>query len=210
MKKRIHFLWLLIPIAPIILNIIIGIVPKGWNVAGDTGNWISFWGSYAGGCVTALISYYILHKTIDYNKEEFQLRLNESHKERLRTELSTRLSVLNTKKFTVYYDRLLEGQDPTALCKIIEETRVQIVNDFSSFKILYTGVYDMFIQTYEGITWRLETKLSWLSDTISQIPSSDSEARQVIVERAKKRFDELAEMQPRIDEFWAMASKMIR
>lgn len=209
MKKKTHFLWLLIPIAPIILNIIIGIVPKGWNVAGDTGNWISFWGSYAGGCVTALISYYILRKTIDYNKEEFQLRLNESHKERLRTELSTRLSVLNTKKFTVYYDRLLEGQDPAALCKIIEETRVQIVNDFSSFKILYTGVYDVFIQMYEIITWRLETKLSWLSDAISQIPDSDSEARRVIVERAKDRFDDLAEMQPKIDEFWAMASKMI-
>ena len=151
MKKRIHFLWLLIPIAPIILNIIIGIVPKGWHVAGDTGNWISFWGSYAGGCVTALISYYILRKTIDYNKEEFQLRLNESHKERLRTELSTRLSVLNTKKFTVYYDRLLEGQDPSALCKDIEETRLQIVNDFSSFKILTINFY--ILKSYSTIRY---------------------------------------------------------
>ena len=148
--------------------------------------------------------------TIAYYREENNQRLQEAHKERLRTELSTRLSVLNTKKFTVYYDRLLEGQDPAALCKIIEETRVQIVNDFSSFKILYSGVYDMFIQMYEGITWRLETKLSWLSDTLSQIPDSDSPSRRVIIERAKERFDDLAELQPRIEEFWTMASKMIK
>jgi len=63
---------------------------------------------------------------------------------------------------------------------------------------------------YEGITWRLETKLSWLSDTISQIPDNDSPSRRVIVERVKERFDDLAELQPRIDEFWAMASKMIK
>ena len=208
-KKWLLLLWLIIPVLPIVLNFIMLSSVEGCSVAGDVKSWIGFWGSYAGGCITALISFVILYLTIAYYREENNQRLQEAHKERLRTELSTRLSVLNTKKFTVYYDRLLEGQDPAALCKIIEETRVQIVNDFSSFKILYSGVYDMFIQMYEGITWRLETKLSWLSDTLSQIPDSDSPSRRVIIERAKERFDDLAELQPRIEEFWTMASKMI-
>lgn len=178
-------------------------------MVGNVESWIGFWGSYAGGCVTALISFVILYLTIGYYREENNQRLVEAHKERLRTELSTRLAVLNTKKFTVYYDRLLEGQDPATLCKIIEETRVQIVNDFSSFKILYSGVYDPFIQVYEVITWRLETNLSWLSDVVSQISRSDSPSRGVTMRKAKEQFDKLAEMQTRIDEFWMTASKMI-
>ena len=201
--KKIYLMWLLLLIAPVVLNFVIGFTPLGWSVAGDTGNWVSFWGSYAGGCITAIISYVILRKTIDYYKDENTQRLKEAHKERLRTELSTRLAILNTKKFTVYYDRLLEGQDPAALCKIIEDARVQIVNDFSSFKILYS-------QKYEVLTWRLESNLSWLSDVISQIPDSDTPSRNVLYDKAKERFDRLAEIQPEIEEFWETASKMIR
>jgi len=208
-KKWLLWLWVALPILPIVLNFIMLSSVEGVEVAGNVESWIGFWGSYAGGCVTALISFIILYLTIGYYREENDQRFAEAHKERLRTELSTRLAVLNTKKFTVYYDRLLEGQDPAALCKIIEETRVQIVNDFSSFKILYSGVYDPFIQMYEVITWRLETNLSWLSDVVSQIPGSDSPTRSIIIRKAKERFDRLAEMQSRIDEFWATASKMI-
>lgn len=208
--KKLHLLWLLLLILPVVLNFVIGFTPFGWSVAGDTGNWVSFWGSYAGGCITAIISYVILRKTIDYYKDENTQRLKEAHKDRLRTELSTRLAILNTKKFTVYYDRLLEGQDPAALCKIIEDDRIQIVNDFSSFKILYSGVYDRFIQKYEVLTWRLENNLSWLSDVISQIPDRDTPSRNVLYDKAKERFDKLAEIQPEIEEFWETASKMIR
>lgn len=208
--KKLHLLWLLLLIVPVVLNFVIGFTPFGWSVAGDTGNWVSFWGSYAGGCITAIISYVILRKTIDYYKDENTQRLKEAHKERLRTELSTRLAVLNTKKFTVYYDRLIEGQDPAALCKIIEDTRIRIVNDFSSFKIMYNGVYDRFIQRYEVLTWRLESNLSWLSDVVSQIPDCDSPSRKVLYDKAKERFDKLAEIQPEIEEFWETASKMIR
>ena len=208
-KKWLLWLWVALPILPIVLNFIMLSSVEGVEVAGNVESWIGFWGSYAGGCVTALISFIILYLTIGYYREENDQRFAEAHKERLRTELSPRLAVLNTKKFTVYYDRLLEGQDPAALCKIIEETRVLIVNDFSSFKILYSGVYDPFIQMYEVITWRLETNLSWLSDVVSQIPGSDSPSRSIIIRKAKERFDRLAEMQSRIDEFWATASKMI-
>ena len=86
MIKKIHLLWLLLLIVPVLLNFVIGIVPAGWKVAGDTGNWVSFWGSYAGGCITAIISYVILKKTIDYNKKESVLRIEESHMERLRSD----------------------------------------------------------------------------------------------------------------------------
>lgn len=208
-KKWLLLLWLIIPVFPIVLNFIILSNIEGYKVAGNVESWISFWGSYAGGCVTAFISFIILYLTISYYREENNQRLEEAHKERLRTELSTRLAVLNTKKFTVYYDRLLEGQDPATLCKIIEETRVQIVNDFSSFKILYSGVYDPFIHVYEVITWRLETNLSWLSDLVSRLSGDDVTPRDVIMGKAKEQFDKLAEMQLRIDEFWKTASKMI-
>ena len=209
MKWWMWMLWLLVPIFPIGVNFLMLSTVEGTTVAGTTDNWIGFWGSYAGGCVTALISFAVLYRTIDYYKEEAAQRQKEAHKERLRTELSSRLALLNTKKYTVYYERLREGQDPAALCRMLEETRVQIVNDFSSFKILYTGVYDQFISLYEAITWSIEDHLSWLSDTLSQIPQDNTPARIHMMQRAKERFDRLAGIQPNIDDFWRMASKMI-
>lgn len=209
MKWWMWLLWLFVPILPIGVNFMMLSTVEGTTVAGTTDNWIGFWGNYAGGCVTALISFVVLYRTIDYYKEEAAQRQKEAHKERLRTELSSRLALLNTKKFTVFYERLREGQDPAALCQMLEDTRVQIVNDFSSFKILYTGVYDQFISLYEAITWSIENHLSWLSDALSQIPQDDTPARIHMIQRAKERFDRLSEIQPRIDDFWGMASKMI-
>jgi len=209
MKWWMWMLWLLVPILPIGVNFMMLSTVEGVTIAGTTDNWIGFWGSYAGGCVTALISFVVLYRTIDYYKEEAAQRQMEAHKERLRTELSSRLALLNTKKYTVYYERLREGQDPAALCRMLEETRVKIVNDFSSFKILYTGVYDQFISLYEAITWSIEEHLSWLSDALSQIPQDDTPARIHMTQRVKERFDRLAGIQPSIDNFWEMASKMI-
>lgn len=206
------WIWIVLAIVlllPIGINFLMLVAVKGVSVAGTTGNWIGFWGSYAGGCITALISFVILYRTIEHNKQENLLRLQETHKERLRTELSSRLAYLNTKKFTVYYERLLEGQSPQELCKIVEGTRVQIVNDFSSFKILYSGIYDAFILRYDAITWSLESHLSWLSDALSQIPEQDTPSRRATLEKAKDRFERLAALQPRIDEFWVIASNMI-
>lgn len=202
--------WIIVPLLPIVINFLLLSSVEGAEVAGTTDTWIGFWGSYAGGCVTALISFVILYRTIQYNKEEAVNRQQEAHKERLRTELSTRLARLNTKKFTVYYERLREGQDPAALCQMLEETRVQIVNDFSSFKILYTGVYDHFLSLYEAVIWRIENQLSWLSDELSQISHEESPSRTHMIERVKGNFDKLASIQPQIEDFWKIASQMIK
>ncbi|MBQ9230711.1 MAG: hypothetical protein IJ190_05950 [Prevotella sp.] len=209
MKRWMWLVWIIVPVLPIGINCLMLSSVEGVEVAGTTDNWIAFWGSYAGGCVTALISFVILYRTIEYNKEEVTKRQQEAHKERLRTELSTRLARLNTKQFTVYYERLREGQDPAALCQMLEETRVQIVNDFSSFKILYTGIYDHFLSLYEAVIWRLENQLSWLSDELSQISHEQSPSRSYMVEKVKGNFDKLAAIQPQIEDFWKIASNMI-
>lgn len=209
MKWWMWLVWIIVPLLPIGINFLMLSNLEGAEVAGTTDNWIGFWGSYAGGCVTALISFVILYRTIEYNKEETVKRQRESHKERLRTELSTRLARLNTKQFTVYYERLRQGQDPAVLCQMLEETRVQIVNDFSSFKILYTGIYDYFLSLYEAVIWRLENQLSWLSDELSQISHEQSPSRSHMVEKVKGNFDKLAAIQPQIEDFWKIASQMI-
>ena len=194
---------------PIVVNFVVLSRVIGVPVAGQPENWIGFWGSYAGGCITALISFAILYRTIAYYRAENSQRLAEAHKERLRTELSTRLALLDTKRFTVYYERLREGQDVAVLCKNIEDVRIQIVNDLNSFRILYTGVHDLFIMRYEVLVNRLDDCLSWLSDTLSQIPNDGTPARITMIERSKARFDRLAEVQTSVEEVWKMASEMV-
>ena len=194
---------------PVAINFIILSKVIGVSVAGTPDNWIGFWGSYAGGCITAIISFVILYRTIEYYREEYSQRLAELNKDRLRTELSNRLALLDTKKFTLYYERLREGQDVAILCKNIEDVRIQIVNDLNSFRILYAGVYDPFIMRYEALVVRLETCLSWLSDSLSQIPNDGTPARYSMIEKTKARFDRLSEVQPSIEDIWKLASEMI-
>ena len=70
MKWWMWMLWLLVPILPIGVNFMMLSTVEGVTIAGTTDNWIGFWGSYAGGCVTALISFVVLYRTIDYYKED--------------------------------------------------------------------------------------------------------------------------------------------
>ena len=172
--KKIHLLWLLLLIVPVVLNYVIGFTPLGWSVAGDTGNWGSFWGSYAGGCITAIISYVILGKTIDYSRKESTARIEEAHMERLRSEVSTRLASLNVKKYTLLYERLRRGEPPSAICEILDRAVIDVMDDLSAFKILYMEEYPGFVRSYEHMADEVVMTLSEISSVVRGIPNDST------------------------------------
>lgn len=207
--KKIHLLWLLLLIVPVLLNFVIGIVPAGWKVAGDTGNWVSFWGSYAGGCITAIISYVILKKTIDYNKKESVLRIEESHMERLRSEVSTRLASLNVRKYTLLYGRLRRGESPSAICEILDRAVIDVMDNLSAFKILYMEEYPGFVSSYEHMANEVVMTLSEISSMVRGIPDDPTPSRVALVEKLSGGFDRLYHLQHEVDELWEKASTFI-
>lgn len=207
--KIIHLLWVLLLIVPILLNSVIGIVPAGWKVAGDTGNWVSFWGSYAGGCVTAIISYVILKKTIDYYKKENVLRIEESHVERLRSEVSIRLASLNVKKYTLLYERLKRGEPPSAICEILDRAVIDVMDNLSAFKILYMEEYPGFVSSYEYMANDVVMTLSEISNVVRGIPDDPTPSRVALIGNISGGFDRLYQLQHEVDELWEKASVFI-
>lgn len=213
MRNRwwINVLWLVLPLVPVALNFIIVKGTGGWAVAGNEASWVSFWGSYAGGCVTSVISYIILKRTIDYYKSENASRIYESHKERLRADVSSRLAGLNTKRFMLLYIRLAQGEAATSICQILDATSIEIENNLSSFKILYMGQFDNFISEYERLAHKVQRAINDTAIDIRDIPDKDvSSARRNMVVNSKRYFEYLEGMQKEVDGFWAKAAEMIR
>lgn len=214
MKKieKHNLLWLILLIVPITLNWIIGSDAINWKVAGKVDSWVAFWGSYSGGCITAVISYIILRRTIGYYREENQSRQTESHKIRLRTDVSLRLAKLNTKKYGLLRNRLEEGENASSICEILDRDAVEIWNDFSSFKILYMGVYDAFITQYETLISLVQAAVSRASNGIRGIPNVGpaSGAREALIRNSGYLFEHLENLQGRVDELWNEANRLVR
>ena len=94
---------------------------------------------------TSVISYIILKRTIEYYKSENISRIRESYKERLRSDVASRLAGLNTKRFMLLYIRLAQGEPSAPICQILDETSIEIENNLSSFKILYISIVHTFL-----------------------------------------------------------------
>lgn len=207
--KKIHLLWLLLLIVPVVLNFVIGFTPLGWSVAGDTENWVSFWGSYAGGCITAIISYVILRKTMEYSRKESASRIEEAHMERLRSEVSTRMASLNVKKYTLLYERLRRGEQPSAICEILDRAVIDVMDNLSAFKILYMEEYPGFVSSYEHMADEVVMTLSEISGVVRGIPNDSTPSRVVLIENVSGAFDHLYHLQHEVDELWEKASAFI-
>lgn len=204
-------MWLVLPLVPVALNFIIVMGAGGWDVAGNEASWVSFWGSYAGGCVTSVISYIILKRTIDYYKSENALRINESYKKQLRADVSIRLAGLNTKRFMLLYIRLAQGEAAMSICQILDATSIEIENNLSSFKILYMVQFDNFIAEYERLANKVQRAINDTAIDIRDIPDKDvSSARRNMVQNSKRYFEYLEGMQKEVDIFWAKAAEMIK
>lgn len=205
-------LWLLLLIVPVVLNWMIGCDSAGWEVAGKVDSWVAFWGSYAGGCITAVISYIILRRTISYYREENTMRQAEAHRIQLRTDLSTRLAKLNVKKYGLLRKRLEEGEKASAICEMLDGDVIELWNDFSSFKILYMGKYDHFITDYETVIKCMQNAISNLSNGIRGIPDygAASTSRAAMISNSESLFEHLEGLQDRVDGLWKVANELVK
>lgn len=205
-------LWLLLLIVPVGLNWMIGSNSAGWEVAGKVDSWVAFWGSYAGGCITAVISYIILGRTISYYREENTSRQMESHRTMLRSDLSTRLAKMNVKKYGLLRKRLEEGEKASMICEILDSDVIELWNDFSSFKILYMGEYDHFITDYETVIKSLQNAIDNLSNGIRGIPDygAASLSRAAMISNSENLFKHLEDLQERVEGLWKEANGLVK
>ena len=59
----------LIILAPVVINFVLQI-PAFVQIVGDNTDWLTFWGNYLGGSISALVALFVLFKTLQQNHEE--------------------------------------------------------------------------------------------------------------------------------------------
>lgn len=58
-----------ITLAPVVINFVLQI-PAFVQIVGDNTDWLTFWGNYLGGSISALVALFVLFKTLQQNHEE--------------------------------------------------------------------------------------------------------------------------------------------
>lgn len=73
MKKMIYSIVIFAILAPVIVNFMLGSkTPFNIEVVGLPSEWISFYGSYLGGIVTALVGFYTIYRSNKQNNCKFR------------------------------------------------------------------------------------------------------------------------------------------
>lgn len=88
MKEILRKYWWAIAIiilAPIVINVVLQI-PAFVQIAGSNTDWLTFWGNYLGGSISALVALFVLSQTLQQNHEENEHNrtVNEEASERNR------------------------------------------------------------------------------------------------------------------------------
>lgn len=113
-------------------------------------DWLSFYGSYIGGTITACISFFILFFTISNNKKELEVTRQEDNFRRLQDDLKNRVAQLD---FTRIGDVVLVINDLDR-CKEeilrLSNYSQELTYSFNSFCMIYKDVKDDKISNFKG------------------------------------------------------------
>ena len=96
MKRCLFIVIALLAIIPIALNIILGATnPFDIGIVGNNVNWLSFYGSYLGGAIAAIIAFVTMWQTSKHNTLSIMIQRQETYIENLSLELGKRISKFN-------------------------------------------------------------------------------------------------------------------
>lgn len=119
MKPKYYKFIAVIVIVPIFINIILCCGnPLPWNIpiAGTSGDWVGFWGNYAGAIIGGLIALYVLYHTITENAKirESQIKTikytqQQTWLENLRKQLIDNYNMFDMQSFSVAVNAIHTG-----------------------------------------------------------------------------------------------------
>lgn len=93
MKKWLLIVLLILAITPVALNIMLGAInPFDIGIVGDKEDWLSFYGSYLGGAIAAVIAFVTMWQSSKHNTLSIMIQRQEAYIEKLSLELGERIS----------------------------------------------------------------------------------------------------------------------
>lgn len=148
---KINLLLYILPIVaiPIAINWVLNrATPLYIQTIGESKDWLSFYGSYIGGIITASISFVILNKTINYNKNESEIIRQKKDMENLENRLSDHISFLNFYKIgtisLVINDDLMSK---TEILKL-EGFNYELIRKSNALRLIYEDNCEKHIADY--------------------------------------------------------------
>jgi hypothetical protein len=212
--RRINYLIVAILVfllVPAILNLLIS--KKAFcEIAGDESSWVSFWGSYAGAALTSLISFVILDRTIASNHEENETNRKIIETDRLRHDITSRLTNLDVRKFTndISYIRSIGFNHKEEMARI-DEMYSQIRKDVVSFKILYKAKFDDFIIVYEEACNKYLRILQEIIQLLGDLDEHrrDTEHYRSTLDQVEIKFKDIIKLNDVVVKLWEMAGSLI-
>ena len=96
MKKWLFIVVIVLAITPIAVNIMLGATnPFDIGIVGNNVDWLSFYGSYLGGVIAAIIAFVTMWQTSKHNTLNVMIPQQEAHIKELNSALSERISKLD-------------------------------------------------------------------------------------------------------------------
>lgn len=186
-----------ITIATIIIILIAVLAPIGINglltkekiaeysIAGESKDWLSFYGSYLGGIFTAYISFIILSFTIRNNKVESKREVARQHLIELRTDLSRRVSALNFSRIGIVSLVMSNDFSRQEENLKLDNFHQELTRDINSFNLIYGTAKEPYIiefkNSYNACILAMFDDITDMTKLIAQIPNKVSDYRKSVL-----------------------------
>lgn len=188
---------LLMLLAPILINYILGLnTPFSILVVGEAKDWIGFYGNFFSSVITAFISFFILYKTINANKNENDKNRKKQEIENLIKHLSEVSSFLDFEQIG-FNEQFVFDNDT---CKTEIDKLKKLQNDISRKKyeihflfINYNSENSkQYLGKFEECINEANTKINELIDNYQNLIRNDSEqVRNKDIDFIKKTYSQL-------------------
>ena len=170
-----------IVVVPIILNFLcLTVFPA--PIVGDGKVWLGFWGSYLGGIITVLSTFFVLYKEHfrELNRKEYEIQ--KEHFESLCTDMGKLCSSINTDTLSFYLLKMKNRQDAISIMPQIGIINKNIRTEYNEFclKNAHNGGIEKekLINTFEGYA-------NCISNIIDEIVKKEADRQNGIINEIK-------------------------
>jgi len=171
-------LWILpiIGIVPIVINWLLSrSTPFNFLTIGESKDWLSFYGSYIGGIITASISFFILNSTIKFNRNESEILRGRQELVHLEDQLAEHITFLNFHKIGTI--ALVLNDDALSKNEILklEAYSYELIRKSNALHLIYEDRTELhiidYVSKFDACYNQISSDIDAMTKLISDLPA---------------------------------------
>lgn len=179
MKNVNNWIWYLIILVasiaiPPALNLALGCdTPNGFNVIGNSVDWLLFYGSYLGGVITAVFGFVTMHKSGRQNKTNIEITYKRESLKELRNTLATCVSSFDYTRLGTINMYIDDPDKYNDVLEKLDEYYASVTNTANAWCAMYNGdtreEVENFLQAYRNCSVFLTNRIKEIKDAINTL-----------------------------------------